>query len=61
MSTRVFVARLVGLTVFDPLGDRVGRVRDVVVDPDRLAAHAAPPERVAWWRERVRATHAASG
>lgn len=29
--TRVFVARLVGLTVFDPLGDRVGRVRDVVV------------------------------
>ena len=31
MSTRVFVARLVGLTVFDPLGDRVGRVRDVVV------------------------------
>lgn len=30
-STRVFVARLVGLTVFDPLGDRVGRVRDVVV------------------------------
>lgn len=31
MSSRVFVARLVGLTVFDPLGDRVGRVRDVVV------------------------------
>lgn len=30
-ATRVFVARLVGLTVFDPLGDRVGRVRDVVV------------------------------
>src|SRR5690242_19356970 len=29
-STRVFVARLAGLPVFDPLGDQVGRVRDVV-------------------------------
>lgn len=29
--TRVFVARLAGLPVFDPLGDQVGRVRDVVV------------------------------
>ncbi|MDQ1290096.1 MAG: hypothetical protein QG622_3662 [Actinomycetota bacterium] len=28
---RVFVARLAGLPVFDPLGDQVGRVRDVVV------------------------------
>ena len=28
---RVFVARLASLSVFDPLGDRVGRVRDVVV------------------------------
>ncbi|MEA5453185.1 CBS domain-containing protein [Sinomonas sp. JGH33] len=28
---RVFVARLLGLDVFDPLGDRVGRLRDVVV------------------------------
>jgi flagellar motility protein MotE (MotC chaperone)/sporulation protein YlmC with PRC-barrel domain len=27
----VFVARLLGLDVFDPLGDRVGRLRDVVV------------------------------
>ncbi|MGZ4603165.1 MAG: magnesium transporter MgtE N-terminal domain-containing protein [Kineosporiaceae bacterium] len=27
---RVFVARLAGLAVFDPLGDQVGRVRDVV-------------------------------
>jgi len=27
----VFVARLAGTTVFDPLGDQVGRVRDVVV------------------------------
>ncbi|MBN2176617.1 MAG: magnesium transporter [Demequinaceae bacterium] len=34
MSTqgeRVYVARLVGTTVFDPLGDPVGRVRDVVL------------------------------
>lgn len=34
MSTspsRVFVARLVGLPIFDPLGDQVGKVRDVVV------------------------------
>jgi flagellar motility protein MotE (MotC chaperone) len=30
-GTRVFVARLAGTTVFDPLGDHVGRVRDVVV------------------------------
>ncbi len=28
-STRVYVARLAGCAVFDPLGDRVGRVRDV--------------------------------
>ena len=31
MSSRVFVARIAGLTVLDPLGDRVGRVRDVVL------------------------------
>ncbi len=30
-SERVYVARLVGTTVFDPLGDPVGRVRDVVL------------------------------
>ncbi len=28
---RVFVARLAGLPVFDPVGDQVGKVRDVVV------------------------------
>ena len=28
---RVFVARLAGLSVFDPLGDQVGKLRDVVV------------------------------
>ena len=31
VGTRVFVARLAGTTVFDPLGDQVGRVRDVVL------------------------------
>ncbi len=29
-ANRVFVARLAGLAVFDPLGDQVGKVRDVV-------------------------------
>ena len=28
--TRVFVGRLSGLQVFDPAGDQVGRVRDLV-------------------------------
>ncbi|MEV8272549.1 CBS domain-containing protein [Microbacterium sp. NPDC077184] len=42
MSTqRVFVARLAGCAVFDPAGDRLGKVRDVVViyrkdDPPRV-------------------------
>src|ERR671926_785443 len=31
MGTRVYLARLAGLPVFDPNGDRVGRVRDAVV------------------------------
>ena len=31
MPSRVFVARLAGLAVFDPIGDQVGRIRDVVV------------------------------
>ncbi|WP_349829491.1 magnesium transporter MgtE N-terminal domain-containing protein [Brevibacterium litoralis] len=30
-SDRVFVARLAGVAVFDPLGDQVGKVRDAVV------------------------------
>ncbi|MGL4173543.1 MAG: magnesium transporter MgtE N-terminal domain-containing protein [Actinomycetota bacterium] len=29
--TKIFIARLAGLAVFDPLGDQVGRVRDVIV------------------------------
>jgi len=39
--TRVFVARLAGVAVFDPNGDQVGRVRDVVV---RLRSGGAPPQ-----------------
>src|SRR3954464_16010938 len=31
MGTRVYLARLAALPVFDPNGDRVGRVRDAVV------------------------------
>ena len=30
-ASRVFVARLAGCSVFDPAGDRVGKVRDVIV------------------------------
>jgi len=40
-TQRVFVARLAGCAVFDPAGDRLGRIRDVVVvyrkdDPPRV-------------------------
>ena len=40
-TQRVFVARLAGCAVFDPAGDRLGKVRDVVViyrkdDPPRV-------------------------
>ena len=44
MSTgteRVYVARLAGTTVFDPIGDAVGRVRDVVILMRRGAAPVA--------------------
>src|SRR5215471_13958718 len=40
MATRVYIARLAGLTVFDPNGDQVGRVRDAVA---RVRADGAPP------------------
>ncbi|MBC7309436.1 MAG: magnesium transporter [Actinomycetales bacterium] len=42
MSTqpRVFVGRLAGLSVFDPLGDQVGKVRDVVITPARRRPRA---------------------
>lgn len=39
-SDRVFVARLVGLEVFGPDGERIGRVRDVLVT---VRVDASPP------------------
>jgi Mg/Co/Ni transporter MgtE/sporulation protein YlmC with PRC-barrel domain len=39
-TTRIFLARLAGLTVLDPQGDQVGRVRDVVVT---MRADNQPP------------------
>jgi len=41
-SARVFVARLVGTAVFDPSGDQVGKVRDLVVS----VRHGTNPPRV---------------
>jgi flagellar motility protein MotE (MotC chaperone)/sporulation protein YlmC with PRC-barrel domain len=41
MGTRVYLARLAALPVFDPNGDRVGRVRDSVV---RLRTSTRPPQ-----------------
>src|SRR5580704_7305520 len=38
--TRIFLARLAGMTVLDPNADQVGRVRDVVVS---LRANNQPP------------------
>lgn len=41
--SRIFIARLLGLDVFDPLGDRLGRLRDVVVlNRDNLPKHPRP-------------------
>lgn len=40
-AERVYVARLAGTTVFDPLGDAVGRVRDVVLLVRRTGAPSA--------------------
>ena len=40
-ATRVYVARLAGLPVFDPNGDQVGRVRDAVA---RLRTTNRPPQ-----------------
>ena len=40
--TRVFIARLAGIAVFDPRGDQVGKVRDVVV----TLRHGSNPPRV---------------
>ncbi|HEY0000388.1 MAG TPA: CBS domain-containing protein [Actinoplanes sp.] len=41
MGTRVYLARLAGLGMFDPNGDRVGRVRDSVI---RLRTTNRPPQ-----------------
>src|SRR5215469_17529988 len=41
MGTRIYLARLAGLGVFDANGDRVGRVRDAVV---RLRTTNRPPQ-----------------
>jgi CBS domain-containing protein len=41
MGTRVYLARLAALPVFDPIGDRVGRIRDAVV---RLRTTNRPPQ-----------------
>ena len=38
--SRVYVARLVGLPIFDPQGDQVGKVRDLVV---AMRSEATPP------------------
>lgn len=40
-ATRVYLARLAGVAVFDPNGDQVGRVRDAVV---RLRTTTRPPQ-----------------
>jgi CBS domain-containing protein len=39
-GTRVFIARLAGIGVFDPSGDQIGRVRDVVT---ALRVDSQPP------------------
>ena len=41
MATRVYVARLAGFAIFDPNGDQVGRVRDVVA---RMRTGGQPPQ-----------------
>jgi CBS domain-containing protein len=40
-ATRVYIARLAGLPVFDPNGDQVGRIRDAVA---RLRTTNRPPQ-----------------
>lgn len=40
-ATRVYLARLAGIAVFDPNGDQVGRIRDAVV---RVRSAARPPQ-----------------
>ncbi len=56
------VALLDGDVVSDPLGPVDGALEwgRVIADPARLERYAAPPERVAWWRDRITAAHAAN-
>ena len=49
--TRVYAARLVGLPIFDPQGDQVGKVRDLVV---ALRSEAQPAARARAGRRGVR-------
>ena len=42
VPSRVFIARLAGVAVFDPHGDQVGKIRDVVV----ILRHGSVPPRV---------------
>jgi flagellar motility protein MotE (MotC chaperone)/sporulation protein YlmC with PRC-barrel domain len=42
-ASRVYVARIAGLAIFDPNGDQIGRVRDVVA---RVRHGAEPPRAV---------------
>lgn len=43
VPSRIFIARLLGLDVFDPVGDRLGRLRDVVVlNRDAQRKHLQP-------------------
>jgi CBS domain-containing protein len=46
--TRVFIARLAGLPVYDPNGEHVGRVRDAVA---RLRSGGRPPQAVGFIAE----------
>lgn len=48
MASRIYIARIAGLSVFDPNGDLVGRVRDAVArvraaDPATDPAGSSPP------------------
>jgi len=53
-------AMLAADTTDQPLRPHGGRlpVREVTADPGLLEAHAAAPDRVTWWRERITAARA---
>ncbi len=67
-SPRVYVARLVGLPIFDPSGDQVGKVRDLVVamrseatQPRVLGLVSEVPGRRRIFVPMTRVTHVDSG